>query len=177
MIQPLVNNAYTDRGNEYKKSNIGKYSAGATVGTGATIIAMKNIPYSKINSSIKNFKKIDFSKVKEIKNVKIKKPSFKGMLQNMFAGIEKLAVKAQIKLATVKPLNIKNIFKKPNFSKDFMPKIKLSEINKAKLMEKLKSPKLVKYSEYAGFVAGAVITGLAIDYVYNKISAYKADKK
>ena len=95
----------------------------------------------------------------------------------MFAGIEKLAVKAQIKLATVKPLNIKNIFKKPNFSKDFMPKIKLSEINKAKLMEKLKSPKLVKYSEYAGFVAGAVITGLAIDYVYNKISAYKADKK
>ena len=56
-------------------------------------------------------------------------------------------------------------------------KIKKPKINKVKVSEMLKTPKAVKLAEYSGFTAGALITGLAIDYVLNKINAYKADKK
>ena len=170
-VKPIENKAYTRKGNEYKKSNLGKYSAAATVGTGATIIAMKQIPFGNFKKPFESVKNVDFAKIKD---VKVKKPNFKGILQNMFAGIEKMAVKAQIRLATAKIKPIE--FKKPEFIKNFMSKIKKPDFSKLNVMEMLKSPKAAKYSEYAGFVAGAVVMGLAIDFALNKINAYKADK-
>ena len=41
----------------------------------------------------------------------------------------------------------------------------------------LKSPISLKIAKYGRFALGAVAAGLAIDYVFNKISAHKADKK
>lgn len=184
-VQPILATSYTERGNEYKKSNAGKYGAAATVGGGATIIAMKGIkeiPFDKM-------KNIDFEKLKKvelpkIKNIKIKKPNFKNMLQNMFAGIEKMAVKAQIKLAKPAKKTAEKVAKSAvlanawqnvkNFVSNSGRKIADVAVETGKT---LKTPKALKAAKYAGFVAGAIVAGLAIDYAFNKISEYKADRK
>lgn len=177
MLQPLVNNAYTSKGNEYKKSNLGKYSAAATVGTGATIIAMKNIPFGNYKKPIENLKKVDFTKIKNIKNVKIQKPDFEKLFQNAISGVKNLGTKIKSAIENVKSFEYKKLFKKPEFITNLMSKVKKPELNKVKVLEMLKSSKAEKYAQYAGFVAGALVTGLAIDFVLNKINAYKADKK
>lgn len=179
-VEPIIKTSYTRKGNEYKESNAGKYGAAAAVGGGATIVAMKNIPFKKV-------KEIPFGKIKNIKNVKVKMPSVKTVLQNMFAGIEKMAVKAQIKLATAKVKPIGKTFKKPaGFKavkegfKHYAGKIKnglniLS--NRAISFANNNTAKLTKAAKYSGFVAGAVVAGVAVDYFFNKFSAHRADKK
>lgn len=188
-VQPIVNTAYTEKGHKYTESNAGKYGAAATVGAGATVVAFKaakEIPFNKVkNINFEKIKHIDFSKIKKIKNVKIKMPNFKQSLQNVFAGIEKFAVKAQVKLGTAK-------IKKPEFGKIFKKPSGLKAIkegfsriagkarilsNKAMAFVNKNTVKAAKAGKYAGFVAGAAATGVAIDYVFNKISAYKADKQ
>ena len=172
-VQP-IKPALTNKGNEYNKSNLGKYSAGATIGTGATVIAMKNIPFKSIKKPFEGFKNIDFSKIKD---VKIKKPNFKNIFQNALTTIENIGTQIKQTFTNLKSLEFKKLFKKPQILTDFMSKIKKPKINKVKVSEMLKTPKAVKLAEYSGFTAGALITGLAIDYVLNKINAYKADKK
>ena len=183
-VQPVVNKAYTSKGNEYTESNAGKYGAAATVGGGATIIAMKNIHFGSFKKPIENLKKIDLSKVKEIKNVKIKKPNFKNMLQNMFAGIEKLAVKAQINLAKPAKVKAAKKIKMPKMSELKKGMENLISGTKTKAGEfastatkTLKTPLSLKVAKYGGFAAGAIAAGVAVDYVFNKISAHRADKK
>lgn len=184
-VQPILATSYTERGNEYKKSNAGKYGAAATVGGGATIIALKSakIPLKKIN--IKNNIEMNVPDFKaKIKNVKFNIPAPKTTLQKMLAGIERMAVKAQIKLAKPAEKAAEKVAKSVVFAnawqnvKNFTTNAgrKIADIA-VETGKTLKTPKALKAAKYAGFVAGAVVAGLAIDYAFNKISEYKADRK
>ena len=66
-IQPIKQNAYTDKGNPYTESNIGGFAAGATIAGGAAIYGSA--------AAFKGAKKV-FNKAKTIKLdiPKIKKP-------------------------------------------------------------------------------------------------------
>lgn len=183
-VEPIITTSYTDRGNKYKKSNIGKAAAGITLGAGSGYVAMKGIKKIPINK-IKGFKtaKIMHLDIQKIKNTKVKMPNAKKLLQNVFAGIEKLAVKAQIKLAQPAKKAAKKVADKVAktnvFSKAYKSVIDFGK--KAGTAIADKTIKVVNQNKaaakYAGFVLGAVAAGIAIDYVFNKISAHRADKK
>ena len=71
-IQPIKQQAYTDKGNQYTESNIGKFAAGASIAGGAVLYGSE--------AAFKGAKKV-FNKAKTIElNIpKIKKPDFKAI--------------------------------------------------------------------------------------------------
>ena len=153
-VQPILKTSYTDRGNEYKKSNIGKTAATVAIGAETGYIAMKGIkeiPFNKVKAFTKaKIQHIDIAKIKNIKNKKFKMPNPKNLLQNMFASIERFAVKAQIKLAkpaekVAKSHKLKDAFKG---AKNFGARV----INKAEniassAVKTLKTPNAIKVSK------------------------------
>jgi hypothetical protein len=183
-VEPVITTSYTDRGNKYKKSNAGKYGAAATVGAGATIVTMKgikDIPFNKVKDI--KFDKLKHIELPKIKNVKIKTPNAKNLLQKMFAGIEQFAIKAQIKLAKPAKKAAEKVAEKAAksnaFSKAWQGIKNFTKNTGRKTVDKvlnLANQHTTKM-KYAGFVLGAVAAGLAIDYLFNKISAHRADKK
>jgi hypothetical protein len=145
-IQPIIQTAYTDRGNEYKKSNAGKYVAGASV-TGAGIVyggkfAFKGAKsiydkaktiHMEIPEFLKNIKKSK-SEIKETFIPKIK--NAKQVLKKGKKGIRRHARKLKKQVSTTKNKNTKQIFgkiknaftKSVDFVKDTFKKISFANI-------------------------------------------------
>lgn len=195
-VQPMVKTSYTERGNEYKESNIGKYAAGAgVIGAGAVYggeYAFKGAKkiYNKakvIKLDIPKIQKPDFKKAAEsAKNLKNKIPSIetvKNFVKAIPAKVVSFVKKAgQFIVDTAKKVNMKNIKKAGKSVVDFV-KSNAKKVNKENLQKASEAGKkvfkqpAVKYG--AGVVAGlagVVALGFLADAIANKISAHKADK-
>ena len=158
-IQPIKQQAYTDKGNQYTESNIGKFAAGASIAGGAVLYGSE--------AAFKGAKKV-FNKAKTIElNIpKIKKPDFKTIkTPKSFKSILK-----NIKKAASKTID----FVKTNAKKINKENIKKAADAVAEFAEK---PAVKKSAGIAAAIAGIVAAGYAIDFIVNKINAYKADKK
>ncbi len=192
-IQPIKQNAYTDKGNPYTESNIGGFAAGATIAGGAAIYgsaaAFKGA--KKVFNKAKTIK-LDIPKIKKPDFKAIKTPkSFKSMLKNipdkigtMFENAKNAGIDGFKYIKTnVKKINLQNIKKAASKTIDFVKtnakKINKENIKKAAdaVAEYAKKPAVKKSAGIAAAVAGIVAAGYAIDFVANKINAYRADKK
>ena len=170
-VQPALKTSYTERGNEYKESNIGKYAAGAgAIGSSA---------FYGAKYGIKGAKKL-YGKAKTIKMdiPKIQKPDFKAIKNSTknFKVPTMLTVKNFVKAIPAKmmaPLKAS-----AEFIKNTAKKVNLTNIKKAgeAIVNFVKKPS-VKYG--AGIVAafaGVFALGYLADTIANKISAHRADK-
>ena len=192
-IQPIKQQAYTNKGNEYTESNFGKYAAGASVLGGAAIYggeaAFKNA--KKIYGKAKTIK-LDIPKIKKPDFKAIKMPkSFKELLANLPQKMNsalKTAKKAAVEgfkyaKTNIKKINLKNIKNLTNTAIDFVKtnagKINTKNIKKTTnaVKEFIKKAPMQKAAGIAAAFAGIIAAGYAIDFVANKISAHKADKK
>lgn len=200
--KPLLKTSYTEQGNEYKESNIGKTVAGASV-AGATIVyggemafkGAKNI-YGKAKTIKMDFSKIKKPGFKAIKEnaqsftKKLNKPSIINVIKSIPAKISNLAHKSvdfakegiEFIKANAKKVNIANIKKAGKSAIDFV-KTNSKKVNKENfkkageaIVNFAKKPS-VKYG--AGIVAafaGVFALGYLADTIANKISAHRADK-
>lgn len=146
-LNPLVTTAYTDKGNKYQKANAGKLLA--------TGIVAGSVGYASVKYG-KNIAK---------KAAKINKQTFVNLLNNVKTyakkGATKLTSSAKSMLGKGTEA-VKNAAGKISFNG---PKEAIKEIVKKPIAKK------------AAIVAGAAIALVALDYVFNKYSAHKADKK
>lgn len=143
-IQPIIQTAYTDRGNEYKKSNAGKYAAGASI-TGAGMIYGGKFAFKGAQSVYNKAKTIHMEIPEFLKNIKKSKaeiketfiPKIKNAKQTLKQGkkgIQKHArkIKKQVtKNNSFKQIfgKIKNVFTKSvDFVTDTFKKINFANI-------------------------------------------------
>ena len=190
-VQPVLKTSYTERGNEYKESNIGKYAAGAgVIGAGAVYggeFAFKGAQkvYNKakvIKLDIPNFKQVKDS----AKNLKDKIPSMEAV-KNFIKAIPAKVVSFVKKVGkfivdTAKKVNMGNIKKAGKSVIDFV-KSNAKKVNKENLQKAGEAGKKVFKQPAVKYGAG-VVTGLAslvaagylADAIANKISASRADK-
>lgn len=191
-IQPIKQQAYTNKGNEYTESNFGKYAAGASVAGAAALYggeyAIKGA--KKIINKAKTVK-LDIPKIKQpnFKEIKTPKP-FKTLIKNipakfaaaMSAVKEAVVTGAKFVKSNISKINKANIKEAVSVAFDFV-KTNTKKINKENIkkvgetiVEFAKKPAV---KSAAGVVTGLVAVaaaGYAIDFVANKISAHKADK-
>jgi len=202
-VQPMVKTSYTERGNEYKESNIGKYAAGAgVIGAGAVYggeYAFKGAKkiYNKakvIKLDIPKIEKPDFKKVVDsAKNLKNKIPSMESVkvfVKEMPAKMMDIAKKivesakqgCDFVKANAKKVNMGNIKKAGNSVVDFVKsnakKINVENLKQAgaSVVEFAKKPSVKYGAGVAAGLAGVVALGYLADAIANKISARKADK-
>ena len=192
--KPLLKTSYTEQGNEYKESNIGKYAAGAG--------AIGSTAFYGAKYGIKGAKKL-YGKAKTIKMdiPKIQKPNFKAIknsaknfkvptmqtVKNFVKAIPAkmmapLKASAEFIKNTAKKVNLTNIKKAGKSVVDFV-KTNAKKVNKENfkkageaIVNFVKKPS-VKYG--AGIVAafaGVFALGYLADTIANKISAHRADK-
>ena len=195
-IQPMVKTSYTERGNEYKESNIGKYAAAATA-TGAAVAYGGEAAFKSAKRVYKRAKtiKLDLPKIekpnfKEIKqtanNLKNKIPntkSVKDFIKAIPAKTVSFIKKAgEFIIDTAKKVNMENIKKAGKSVVDFV-KSNAKKVNKENLQKTADADKKVfkqpKFKYAAGIVAGLAslaAVGYLADAIANKISAKKADK-
>ena len=187
-IQPIKQQAYTDKGNQYTKSNIGKYAAAASVASGAALYGGEAAIHGakKIFNKAKTIK-LDIPKIKKPDFKAIKTPkSFKSMLKNIPGKIGTMfenAKNAGIDGFRYIKTNSENMKKLANTTIDFV-KTNAKKINKENIKkavntaaEFVKKPAVQKAAGVTVAFAGIVAAGYAIDFVCNKIRAHKADKK
>ncbi len=146
-LNPLVSTAYTKKGNKYQKENAGKVLAGTLVAGAAGYATVK---YGK-----------DIAK----KASKINKQTF----VNMLKPVKTFAQKSMTKLTSA----AKSLFGKGTKAlKDAAGKVSVQGI-KDTIKPVVKKP----IAKQAAIVAGAALALVAVDYLFNKYNAYKADKK
>ena len=138
-IQPIKQQAYTDKGNQYTKSNIGKYAAAASVASGAALYGGEAAIHGakKIFNKAKTIK-LDIPKIKKPDFKAIKTPkSFKSMLKNipgkigtMFENAKNAGIDGFRYIKTnAKKINLQNIKKAASEAIDFI-KTNAKKINK-----------------------------------------------
>lgn len=178
-VQPMVKTSYTDRGNEYKESNIGKYAAGASVaGVSAVYGGEKAI------AGVKNAYKRYAAKPKQ--RVAVVEFGEKGA-----SIVYKSPLKARVD--NIKAETVKGYKSAMKFTKDFISKgskiaIDFAKDTKAKItmeniknsgkaaIELVKKTPVKKCTGVAAAFAGVAALGAGADAVANKISEKKADK-
>lgn len=195
-IQPMVKTSYTERGNEYKESNIGKYAAGAGVagaavayGGEAAFKGAKKL-YGKakvIKLDIPKLKKPDLKQAKEtFHNLKNKIPAAKSVKDFIKAvpakTISFIKKAGKFIIDTAKKVNMENIKKAGKSVVDFV-KSNAKKVNKENIQKAGEAGKKVfkqpKFKYAAGIAAGLaslVAVGYLADAIANKISEKKADK-
>ena len=194
-VQPIVKTSYTERGNEYKESNIGKYAAGAgAIGAGTIYggeYAFKGAKkiYNKAKLIELNIPKIKKPELKQIKvsakNLKNKIPTMQAVKNFVKAIPAKMMtqVKASAEFIknTAKKVNLANIKKTGKSAVDFVKtnvkKVNMANIKKAvqPAVDFAKKPSVKYGAGIAAGVMGLVALGFVADAIANKISQYKAD--
>lgn len=194
-VQPVLKTSYTERGNEYKESNIGKYAAGAgAVGAGAIYggeYAFKGAKklYGKaktIKMDIPKIQKPNFKEIKtSAKNLKNKVPTMQAVKNFVKAIPAKmmapLKASAEFVKNTAKKVNIENIKKAGKSVVDFVKtnakKVNMANIKKAvqPAIDFAKKPSVKYGAGVAAGIIGVVALGFIADAIANKISQYKAD--
>lgn len=178
--QPLIRPAYTDNGNRYNESNIGKFAAGTSV-IGATT-------YYGGKYAFKGAQKV-FNKAKTIKlnPPKIAKPSMESLKATAKKFSEKMPNTETIKtfLKNI-PVYLAEGFKKIGklvkqgfeFIAKNIKKINKTNVKKAgqAVVDFTKKPSVKYGAGVAAAFAGVLALGYAVDFVVNKINARKADK-
>ncbi|MBO6181131.1 hypothetical protein J6O86_05535 [bacterium] len=192
-VQPALKTSYTERGNEYKESNIGKYAAGAgAIGSTAFYGAKYGVKgakklYSKaktIKMDIPKIQKPDFKAIKDAaKNFKV--PTMQAVKNFVKAIPAKLMapVKASAEFIknTAKKVNLTNIKKAGKSVVDFVKsnakKVNMANIKKAvqPAIDFAKKPSVKYGAGVAAGIIGVVALGFVADAIANKISQYKAD--
>lgn len=156
---PLVERAYTKEGNEYYKSNIGKFAAKTSVGAGAVVLASEIAYKAGKNGYIK------------LPKAEVIKSTLQGAKENILNFAKK-----------VKIPNIKAIGKK---AVDFAKSIKLDKMKNAikkggdkvlSFVEKhpVMTGKVLKFATAAALI---LLAGAGIDALINRNNAKKADKQ
>lgn len=178
-VQPMVKTSYTERGNEYKESNIGKYAAGASV-AGVTAAYGGEKALNSVKNVYKRYAAKPKQKVVTVEfgekgaSIVYKSP-LKARVDNFKAEAVK-SYKSAMKLT-------KNFISKEskviiNFAKDTKAKITMKNIKDAgkAAFELVKKTPVKKCAGAASAIAGVAALGAGADVVANKISAKKADK-
>lgn len=178
-VQPMVKTSYTDRGNESKESNIGKYAAGASVAGVSAVYGGEKI----LDSARNAYKKYAAKPKTKLAVVEFGE---KGA-----SCVYKSPLKAHVdnlKAESVKDYNSAIKFTKDfinnankavvSFVKDTKAKITMKNIKDAgkSAIETAKRLPIKKAATVASVFAGITTIGAAADVVANKISAHKADK-
>ena len=194
-VQPALKTSYTERGNEYKESNIGKYAAGAgAIGSSAFYGAKYGIKGAKklygkaktIKMDIPKIQKPNFKAIKtSAKNLKNKVPTMQAVKNFVKAIPAKMM--AQVKASaefiknTAKKVNLTNIKKAGKSVVDFVKsnakKVNMANIKKAvqPAIDFAKKPSVKYGAGVAAGIIGVVALGFVADAIANKISQYKAD--
>ena len=186
-VQPIVQTSYTQRGNEYKESNIGKYATGAGV-AGTTLYYGGKYAYNAIKEINPKAKiiKMDLSKI--LGNAL--KPQIKKDVTVIFGekgasivvNSKKVNKVTEFITENAEKINKENIKKAGQMVVDFVTtnakKINKENIKKAgeAIIEFAKKPSVKYGAGIAAAFAGILAIGYLADKVANKISAYKADK-
>ena len=192
-VQPALKTSYTERGNEYKESNIGKYTAGAgAIGSTAFYGAKYGVKGAKklygkaktIKMDIPKIQKPDFKAIKNAaKNFKV--PTMQAVKNFVKAIPAKMMtqVKASAEFIknTAKKVNLTNIKKAGKSVVDFVKsnakKVNMANIKKAvqPAVDFAKKPSVKYGAGVAAGIIGVVALGFVADAIANKISQYKAD--
>ena len=192
-VQPALKTSYTERGNEYKESNIGKYAAGAgAIGSSAFYGAKYGIKGAKklygkaktIKMDIPKIQKPDFKAIKNsTKNFKVPtmltvKNFVKAIPAKMMAPLK---ASAEFIKNTAKKVNLTNIKKAGKSAVDFVKsnakKVNMANVKKAvqPAIDFAKKPSVKYGAGVAAGIIGVVALGFVADAIANKISQYKAD--
>ncbi len=171
-VQPALKTSYTERGNEYKESNIGKYAAGAC--------AVGSTAFYGAKYGVKGAKKL-YGKAKTIKMdiPKIQKPNFEAIktsaknLKNKVPTMQ--AVKNFVKTIPAKMMEF--LKASAEFIKSTAKKVNMTNIKKAiqPAIDFAKKPSVKYGAGVAAGIIGVVALGFVADAIANKISQYKAD--
>lgn len=192
-VQPALKTSYTERGNEYKESNIGKYAAGAgAIGSTAFYGAKYGIKGAKklygkaktIKMDIPKIQKPNFETIKNsAKNFKI--PTMQAVKNFVKAIPAKVVTHAKTSAEfiknTAKKVNLTNIKKAWKSAVDFVKsnaeKVNMTNIKKAvqPAIDFAKKPSVKYGAGVAAGIIGVVALGYVADAIANKISQYKAD--
>ena len=192
-VQPALKTSYTEKGNEYKESNIGKYAAGAgAIGSSAFYGAKYGIKGAKklygkaktIKMDIPKIQKPDFKAIKNsTKNFKVPtmltvKNFVKAIPAKMMAPLK---ASAEFIKNTAKKVNLTNIKKAGKSAVDFVKsnakKVNMANVKKAvqPAIDFAKKPSVKYGAGIAAGIIGVVALGFVADAIANKISQYKAD--
>lgn len=179
-ISPIVQQSTTKKGNDYTKTNAGKYAATGAVTTAAVLTAGE--------FALKKAKAIKLPTMESLKG-----------FGKSFGESSKTAAKSVIDSAKKLPNTVKtaaksvvDFVKNPQFGKIFSDctnffknNLKMSKIKEAaknagtKVLDHIeKHPvRTDRTLKFAGLAVGAIATGIILDFVINKVRANKADKK
>lgn len=172
-LQPITKTSYTERGNEYKESNIGKYAAGAGVIGATTFYGGKY--------AIKGIKKVaEKAKIIKIDFPKIKKPEFQSLKKSV-PGMGAIKVFINNVITKSKVLGNKGLALCKNAVSSVaknVKKIDMDSIKKAgqEIVKFAKKPSIKYAAGVATALVGIVALGYVADAIANKINAHKADK-
>lgn len=180
-VQPLVKTSYTERGNEYKESNIGKCVSGAAVAGTAAYLGGK-FAYNKAKKLYPKAEALIIDISNRVKNTKM--DDIKNMAKNAKESIpDKQTVKAFIKKIPQYLTSVFEAIKNFTIASIEFVKTNAKKINKENLknagqaiVEFAKKPAVKDGAVVAGIMTGILALGYATDAAANKINARKADK-
>lgn len=170
-INPLSNVSYTDQGNKYRKTSLFTNAAIIAVGANVVLDGVAVAYRAAKNTKLESFKPANIL------------ANAKNQLVSFFIGLEKFAVKAQIKLLKPAAEKAAETAAKPSIFKRTFEGLKnlggkiVETIKNPKMPEILKNPKVVKAAGALGVAAGILALGIAVDYTINNIRAKNADKE